>query len=862
MSQRLHSFLPLADPRLLAPRSVLLWGRAEVPEARLLAANLASGGFRGTLSVHGFAADGLAPVPAPVAADLVLLALPQGEIEPALAALAALGVRSAVVPVAVEGLAGLAAASGVRCLGAGSFGIAVPALGLNATLAHRAVPRGRVALIGQSAGIARAALSWAAAEGIGFSHVIGIGANDDLGFASMLDLISRDPAAGAVLLDLRRIKDRRGFISAARAAARGRPVAALRPGAEAEAGGEAGRVLDAALRRAGVLRVATLDGLFAAAETLGRARRNRTLPLPGTPTDRVAILGNGAGLAHLAADALVRAGGTLAALAGAGPALALALPELAAVANPLLLPAAAGVRLAEAAAMLAALPEVDQVVVVHAPAPGEDSAVTEAALAAAATANRGAPILVGWTGGGEERLSAAGVAAFPTPEAAVAGALLLAEERRSRAAAAELPPREVLALAPDRARVARILASVRAAGRLRLREDEALSVLAAYGLPVVEGRVARDAAEASAAAAALGGPVALKVLSADLPQKTEVGGVMLGVAGATVGGAATALLRRVARAAPAARIEGLLVQVMAPPGAELRLRLADDPMFGPWIGFGSGGTVADLEGDEAADLPPLNRPLALGLIGRTRAGLLLAAHRDRPAADVAAVADALVRLSALAVDFPEIAEASVNPLRALPDGVLALDAGLRLRPAGEAGRLAIAPYPAELTADWVAPDGRRLLVRPVRPEDAEAHRAFFARLSPEDVRFRFFAPLQDLPPELTARLTQIDYDREMAFVAVQEGRTVGVARLVREPGGEAGEFALVVEPGWKGQGLGRHLMERLFAWARDSGIREVVGQVLADNAPMLGFVRRLGFTSRRLPEEPDRLEVRRRLDAV
>jgi len=845
---------PLADPRLLAPRSVLLWGDAAVPEARLLAANLAAGGFRGRLCAHGMAAEGLAPLATPEAADLVLLALTPPAIPGALAVLAALGVRSAVVPVAVEGLAAMAADAGVRCLGAASFGIAIPALGLNATLSHRPVPKGRIALVGQSAGIARAAISWAAEEGLGFSHLVGIGANDDLGFASMLDLISGDPAAGALLLDLRRIKNRRAFVSAARAAARSRPVAALRPGVRAEAGAAAARVLDAALRRAGVLRVATLEGLFVAAETLARARRPRGLPAPGTPTDRVAILGNGAGLAFLAADALAAAGGRFAELPAAAAPLALFLPDGVAPANPLVLPEASGPRLAEAAILLAALPEVDQVVLVHAPAPGEDAGVTQAAIAAAAAANRGAPILVGWTGGGETRLSAAGVAAFATPEAAVGGALLLAEERRGRAAAAELPPRDVLDIAPDRARIARLFAAVRADGRFRLRADEALSVFAAYGLPVVEGHVVRDAAEAAAAAQRLGGEVALKALSADLPDKTAAGGVMLGVAVPTVAGAATALLRRVA---PVARVDGLLVQAMAPAGQDLRLRLAEDAMFGPWIGFGTGGIAAELEADEAVDLPPLNRALALGLIGRTRAGALLTKGSG---AELPAIADALVRLSALAVDFPEIAEAAVNPLRVLPGGVVALDASLTLRPPRDRALLAIAPYPAELAAEWLSRDGRRVLVRPVRPEDAEAHRAFFVRLPPEDVRYRFFAPLQDLPPELTARLTQIDYDREMAFVAVHDGRTVGVARLVRDPGREAGEFALVVEPGWKGQGLGRHLMERLFAWARQAGLREVVGEVLADNAPMLGFVRSLGFSIRRRPEEGDIVEVRRRLD--
>jgi acetyltransferase len=576
------------------------------------------------------------------------------------------------------------------------------------------------------------------------------------------------------------------------------------------------------------------------------------------------VLATGAGLAFLAADAVVAGGGRLAPLAGAAPALSVLLPEGHRIENPLVVSEPEGPRLGELAAALAAVSGVDQVVVVHAPAAGEDPAVTEAALAAAAAANRGAPILIGWCGGdGGRRLSAAGAAAFATPEAAAAAALLLAEERHGRAAAAELPPRDVLELSPDRDAVGRIFAAVRAEGRLRLREDEALAVFAAYGLPIVAGCFAADAAAAAAVASRIGGRVALKLLSPDLPRKAAAGAVMLDLpAGPEVAAAAEALAARVAAAVPGARIVGFLVQAMAPAGADLRLRLEEDAMFGPWIGFGAGGTAADLAQDEAVDLPPLNRALALSLVARTRAGALLSSQPERPAVAADAVAAALVGLSALAVDFPEIAAASVNPLRAAAGGVLALDAAILLRPPGQAGVLAIAPYPAQLVEEWTAPDGRRLTIRPVRPEDAEAHRAFFARLPPEDIRFRFFAPMQELPPELTARLTQIDYDREMAFIAVDSGRTVGVARLVRDPRGEVGEFALVVEPGWKGKGLGRHLMQRLFAWARDVGLREVVGQVLADNAPMLAFCRALGFTVRRLPEDPEAVEVRRQIDRM
>ncbi|MBX9701901.1 MAG: GNAT family N-acetyltransferase, partial [Acetobacteraceae bacterium] len=445
-------------------------------------------------------------------------------------------------------------------------------------------------------------------------------------------------------------------------------------------------------------------------------------------------------------------------------------------------------------------------------------------------------------------------------------ALHLARDRANRVAAAELPSSEVLDLRPDRAGVARLIARVRAAGRTALAEDEALEALAAYGLPVAPGRRCVPRPEDAAdAAALLGFPVVLKLLSPDLAFKSEVGGVRLGLdSPGAVRGAAAAMLRRVAMRRPEARLTGFLVQRQAARALELRIRLREDAMFGPWIGFGQGGTVADLAGDEAHDLPPLNLALARQLIGRARVARLLEGFRDHPPANAAAVADALVRVSQIAVDFPEIAALSVNPLLADAQGVLAVDARLALRPSGAPPAvLAVPPYPSELARPWRLRDGTGVTVRPIRPEDAAAHAEAFRRVPAEDVRYRFFSPLKELSPAMVARLTQIDYDREMAFVAVRGAgageateEILGVSRLIRAPGSaENAEFAVIVSREMKGQGLARHLMERLFEWARTQGIRRIIGHVLADNAPMLGFVRALGFSLRRSPEEEDVIEA-------
>lgn len=867
MAKPLPTLGVLRTDALYRPDHVALIADPAEPNAALLAANLAAGGFRGRLSIIGMDHPGFARqatiAALPDAPDLAVLAVPEAALDGAMAALAARGGHAVVIPGAAPDLAALTQRHGLRALGQGSFGVAVPGIGLNATLSHLPPRQGKLALVTQSSAIARSVLDWAEAESVGFSHIIGLGGNADLGFAHALDWLARDAGTAAILLDIRRIKNRRQFISAARAAARARPVVAIRAGGRLDdPSGLADAVMEAALRRAGVLRVEGLEDLLAAAETLGRAR----LSARGGAGDRLAIVANATGLARLAGDAVLAGGARLAALTPeAVAALGIALPAGVEPRNPLVLAPRAGIVLAEAAAMLAALPEVDGVIALHAPLAGEATGAIAAALTAAARATRAAPVLVCWAGqatAGAERaaLARSGVAVFPTPEAAVRGALHLAQDRRNRRAAAELPGREVLALTPDRAAARAILARLRAEDRLDGTEDEALALLAAYGMPVVATRVAADAGDAARQAAALGFPVALKLRSADLPRKTEIGAVALGLADAdALRAAAAAMLARAARERPAARVTGFLVQRMAAPGQELRLRLGADAMFGPFIGFGLGGTAAALIGDEALDLPPLNDALAKALIARSRAARLLAGWRDHPAADLEAVEATLVRLSQIAVDFPEVATIAINPLRARPEGVEALDAEITLHPEGTGALLAIPPYPDEWVSAWRTRGGEALTIRPIRPEDAAAQAAFFARLTPEDIRFRFFSAIRELSPQQVARMTQIDYDREMAFVAVrgEPEALLGVARLIREPDMPHGEFAVIVDPAMKGQGLGRHLMERVFAWGRAQGVAEIFGHVLADNAPMLAFVRSLGFSVTRSVEDEEVMEARR-----
>ena len=815
---------------LFHPRSVVLVRDGSEHAARV-AANLAA--FPGPLHVAGQADAGTA-LPY---ADLAVLACA----DPALLrAVAAAGIAAAICTTPMPGLAQAASDAGVTVLGPASFGLVVPAIGLNASTAHIPVRGGKVALVSQSASLCRAVLDWAGPNGVGFSHVVGVGGNAQCGFSLALDWLSRDATTGAILLDIRTVRDRRGFLAAARAAARLRPVVALRAGGRLQdPSGRTDLVFAAALQRAGVLRVGTLSELLGAAETLTRTRPPRA--------DALVIATNAVGPAHLAADAAVGLGIPLLPLDEAARA-GLALP--AGPTDPGIVWAGAEepARVAAIAAALAGLPATGGVLAILAPTGPADAAAVAALLAQ--REGMGAPLLacvLGETTAAPHRatLAAAGIPVFATPESAVRAFAQLVQQRRARLAAAELPPSRVLDVEPDHAAVRRIIAAARAEGRAALAQDESLAVFAAYGIPAIASASAATPLAARLAAGRLGLPAVVKRRRTARPGEGAAGSVALDLPDAAA----------VERAAERLLPGPFVIQRQAGRGRELRVGVADDPLFGPAIGFGPGGAPAHIGSAAAFELPPLNLPLARALIARAPAPAparaLLAAWSDQAAPDAEAVADALVRVSQLVLDHPEIGEIEINPLLATPSGVCAIDAWIAFRPAGAAASFAIAPYPAELEERFEA-GGDTLLLRPIRPEDAEAHLSLFRRLTPEDVRYRFFNLLRDLPPLQVRRMTEVDYINEMALIAVRpaaaEGaqETVGVARLVIGGAGEA-EFAVLVEAAMKGRGVARRLMTKLLEWARTRGLASITGQVLTENAPMLAFMRRLGADIRRVP---------------
>ena len=747
----------------------------------------------------------------------------------------------------------------LRILGPNCIGLLVPALGLNASFAHTDALRGNVALVSQSGALVTAVLDWARSRGIGFSKFVSIGDSADVDFGDLVDYLGSDADTRAILLYMESIRAARKFMSAARAAARNKPLIVVKAGRVAEGakaaashtGALAGAddVYDAAIRRAGMLRVLTTEDLFDAVETLARAK-----PLHG---ERLGIVTNGGGPGVMATDALVLAGGRLAPLSATTLArLDAALPSTWSHGNPIDIGGDAPVaRYVEALSTLGAEPQCDALLFLHSPTaivPSADIANAVAPLVQAAAK----PTFACWIGGDALRearsvFARAGVPDYDTPEGAVHAFLQVVEYRRNQALLLQVPEASARVSTPDRDKARGVVGAAIAAGHRVLSEADSKAVLAAYGIPIVETRIASNVEDAVRAADALGYPVAVKILSPQITHKSDVGGVALDLEDAgAVRQSASAMLERVARARPDAVLAGFTVQQMIrrPDAHELIVGVATDPVFGPIILFGAGGKAVEVVKDRAVGLPPLNDVLARDIVSRTRVARLLAGYRDRPAADMDAIARTLVQIAELCAGVAEIAELDINPLLADDRGVIALDARIAVAAAAQGGvaRFAIKPYPSELeqAIDW---DGERVLVRPIRPEDAAQHRSFLQALSPEDVLNRVFIRSRTLHETELGRLTQIDYDREMALVAAttRSGKpeTLGVVRAIADPDNRIAEFAIIVRSDLKGRGLGSLLLERMIAYLRSRGTQWIEGEARANNARVLRLARRYGFSA-------------------
>jgi acetyltransferase len=841
------------DPaRLFNPESISLSGTRTTYGQQILA-NLRAGGFKGAIGTDTDELDN---------ADLAVLADAPEKIGAALRRHAKMGARGSIVlSHGVQDLGGQARAAGLRALGPNSFGLMLPGTGLNATPFSLMPPRGRVALVGQSSSIARTVIDWAVPNAVGFSHLLGIGGNVDMGFGLVLDHFSRDPNTAAIMIEIDRLRDPRSFFSAARAAARLRPVVAIAPGVHARGGGAAiPGTLEAALARAGVLLTNSISEYLAAAETLTRVKAART--------ESLAIITNSIAIGRLAADEALRSGITLAPLSPeTRRVLSLIIPEPEPAA-----PIFAGkdsTQLADTAALLASAPEVGGILVIHAPTDGEGDTAIEALIACAKTVK--IPLLLAAMGEAtglhhRHKLSQARLACFDSPESAIAGFRHLLHNRRNRAAARELPDAAVLEISPDKTAVAAAVATARAADQEQLVQNEALSIAAAYNINTLPTKHVTTPDDAAAAATELGFPAVLKLSHPDVPTHLLTGSVVLDLPDATaLHDAARAILLSVEQRGADTAKAGFIVQSRAPRGTMLRIRVSDHPVLGPCIAIGPGGGDPEALSSLTADLPPLNLALAHALIRRSAISPALAAYRGQPAADADAIAAMLVQVSQLILDTPEIELLDLDPIFAGVHSAVAASARIKLRSQGtHRPPPIITPYPGALITTYEA-KGQKFTLRPIRPEDADAHATMMSHISPEDMRYRFFSPLKQLPTEQITRMCDVDYTREMAFIAKhsETGATYGVSRLVRnDTDGKSAEFAVLVAPEGKGLGLGTALMRAIIAWGGNKGVAEITGQILTDNTPMLAFIKRLGFTLHHVPDEPDITEAKLPLTLV
>lgn len=887
--------------KLFTPNSVAVVGaspRTTSPGHAVLK-NLKRGGFSGAIGLvnpHYEAIEATRAVKSyaelPNTPDLAVIAVPPPAVPTVVAEAGARGTPAAIIITAGlgHGAGSLSAqaeqaarVTGMRLIGPNCLGILAPQSRLNASFAASMPRGGDLALISQSGAIAAGLVEWSASHKIGFSAVVSIGDSIDVDFADLLDHFALDHGTRAILLYIESIKDARKFMSAARAAARAKPVLVVKSGRNAQgakaalthtgalAGSDA--VYDAAFRRAGLLRLLDLDELFAAAETLGH--------LTTLAGNRLAILTNGGGIGVLAVDRLIDRGGALAQISPATmEKLNIVLPPIWSKANPADIAGDAdAVRYAAALELLLADQNNDAVLVMNVPtALGAPLDAAESVVTITQNHRKDAlrpkPVFAVWlgsSGAAEQEFDGAGIPSFATEADAIDGFMHLVSYRQSRELLMAVPPSVPQEFETDIKAARPVIDEALADKRSWLDPIEAARLFSAYGIPIVPAVLARDPDEAVAAAKSYlsgGTPVVLKIQSPDIVHKSEVGGVRLNLANEpAVREAATDILRRARSARPDARICGVAVfpMIVRPKARELIVGVADDPTFGPVIVFGQGGTAVEVIDDKALALPPLDLALARALIGRTRVARILKAYRNVPAADQRAVELLLVKLAQLAADFPEIREVDLNPVLADESGVIAVDARVLIAPverrprATSHSRFAIRPYPAEWGRRVRTRDGTPILLRPIRPEDEALYPAFLARVTPDDLRLRFFAPVKEFSHLFIARFTQIDYARAMAFIALDErsGEMLGVVRLHANAGYDEGEYAILVRSDLKGLGIGWMLMQLLIDYARAEGIRTIHGQVLAENTTMLSMCRELGFEITPDPSDPALSVVKR-----
>jgi len=764
-----------------------------------------------------------------------------------------------------ERIRATAYAGGLRIVGPNCLGIIRPAGKLNASFASEMPDVGDLAFVSQSGAICTAILDLALKEHIGFSHFVSIGSMLDVDFGDLIDYLGNDPSAKSILLYIESLTNFRKFMSAARAVSRIKPIIVLKAGrsaagaraAASHTGAMAGEdaVYDAGFKRAGIVRVETIQDLFDCAELMAKQ------PRPRGP--RLAIVTNAGGPGVMATDALASKGLEPAALDRETlERLDAFLPPFWSRGNPIdILGDASPERFRKTLEVCFDVKNIHGVCVILTP-----QALTDPFAVAETLINtmkgRQYPVFACWMGGKSIEgaltlLNKAGIPTYNTPERVIRAFLYMVEYARNLEALLQIPAKLARDITIDSEKAERILAH--AAADQFMAESDARSVLAAYGLPVIRTETACTEDEASRLGRDMGYPLVMKLLSPDIIHKTEARGVRLDLrSDEDVRRAFSEIVESARNYKPDAQIKGVTLQpFITNPDYEILLGAKRDPNFGPVIAFGTGGIFTEVLQDRALGLPPMNRLLARRMMQETRAWTLLQGYRNRPPADIELLEEMILRLSQLLIDFPQIAELDMNPLLVKDGKPVVVDARIFVSPSERPAplHLVISPYPAEDETHLVTEEGCKIFIRPVKPEDAHFFQSFFKILSPSSIYHRFFRYVKELTSEMLARFTQIDYDREIALVALEDNpkieRMLGVARIASDPDGKKGEFAVVVGDPWHGQGIGLALLEKCLAIAKKRGFREVRGIVSRGNQSMLALGKKLGFQVKPGPADHD-----------
>jgi acetyltransferase len=877
--------------KIFKPESIAVVGASEKEGSigYVHVQNLIQGGYQGKIfpvNPHYSAIHGLKAYPSisriDHAVDLAIIAIPISSVPSVIRECAHLGLGGAIVVSAggketgpqgreiEERMRWEAEIGGLRIIGPNCLGIICPGRKLNASFAAHMPHPGKVAFISQSGAICTAILDLSLKEEVGFSHFVSIGSMLDVDFGDLVDYLGNDPEVKSILLYIESLTNFRKFMSAARAVSRVKPIVVLKAGrspagaraAASHTGAMVGEdgVYDAAFKRAGIVRVNTIGELFDCAELMAKQPRPRG--------SRLGIITNAGGPGVMAADALAEYGAEPAALeAGTIEKLDNLLPAFWSHSNPIdVLGDASPERYARAVEICLSAKELDGVLLILT-AQGFTDPTGVAEKLAQTLRGEPYPVFTSWMGGmdvekGRDILNHAGIPTYDTPEQAVRAFMYMYEYSRNLKMLQEIPPKLSRELSFDRDRAQAVIEQGLKRENGLLTEVESKQLLAAYGIPVTRTEVAISVAEAVQLAQQIGYPLVMKIHSADITHKTEANGVQLDIRDEDKVREAYRNIMEGARAYDAqAKILGVTVQPMIErPDYEILLGAKRDENFGPAILFGMGGILTEILKDQAIGLPPLNRSLARRLMESTQVYSLLQGYRNKPGANLELLEEMVIRLSQLVTDFPEIVELDMNPVIVSEGNPFAVDARVILKPSEVSAplHLVISPYPAGYESRDITKGGIQVFIRPIKPEDAQAFLDLFSTLSPTSVYYRFFSPMKTLSPNLLARFTQVDYDREIALVALEEKasveRILGVARVIGDPDGKKAEFAVMVGDPWQGKGVGAKLLETCLHIAQERGIETVWGIVLRENTQMLALGKKLEFNLSKT-EEPGELKL-------